>query len=175
MTMGQIKKYTIIQNQIPVGLPNIIQQLRIQKNFITDQDILKKSMEQETMKNKRDMINKSKNVTDAISYATCTTAMDWEARAILSSTSSGHTARMVSKFRPDCTIIATTSHESVRRQLSLTWGVLPVIREKSTNTDQVIVNSIEAAKAANYVSENDVVVITAGGNGTTNLIKVETV
>ena len=115
------------------------------------------------------------NVTDAISYATCTTAMDLEARAILSSTSSGHTARMVSKFRPDCTIIATTSHESVRRQLSLTWGVLPVIREKSTNTDQVIVNSIEAAKAANYVSENDVVVITAGGNGTTNLIKVETV
>ena len=130
---------------------------------------------EETMKNKRDMINKSKNVTDAISYATCTTAMDLEARAILSSTSSGHTARMVSKFRPDCTIIATTSHESVRRQLSLTWGVLPVIREKSTNTDQVIVNSIEAAKAANYVSENDVVVITAGGNGTTNLIKVETV
>ena len=130
---------------------------------------------EETMKNKRDMINKSKNVTDAISYATCTTAMDLEARAILSSTSSGHTARMVSKFRPDCTIIATTSNESVRRQLSLTWGVLPVIREKSTNTDQVIVNSIEAAKAANYVSENDVVVITAGGNGTTNLIKVETV
>ena len=130
---------------------------------------------EETMKNKRDMINKSKNVTDAISYATCTTAMDLGARAILSSTSSGHTARMVSKFRPDCPIVATTSHESVRRQLSLTWGVLPVIREKSTNIDQVIVNSIEAAKAANYVSENDVVVITAGGNGTTNLIKVETV
>ena len=130
---------------------------------------------EETMRNKRDKINKSKNVTDAISYATCTTAMDLEARAILSSTSSGHTARMVSKFRPGCTIIATTSNESVRRQLSLTWGVLPVIREKSTNTDQVIVNSIEAAKKANYVSENDVVVITAGGNGTTNLIKVETV
>ena len=130
---------------------------------------------EETMRNKRDKINKSKNVTDAISYATCTTAMDLEARAILSSTASGHTARMVSKFRPDCPIVATTSHESVRRQLSLTWGVLPVIREKSTNTDQVIVNSIEAAKKANYVSENDVVVITAGGNGTTNLIKVETV
>ena len=130
---------------------------------------------EETMRNKRDKINKSKNVTDAISYATCTTAMDLEARAILSSTASGHTARMVSKFRPDCPIVATTSHESVRRQLSLTWGVLPVMREKSTNTDQVIINSIEAAKAANYVNENDVVVITAGGSETTNLIKVETV
>ena len=71
---------------------------------------------EETMRNRRDKINKSKNVTDAISYATCTTAMDLEAKAILSSTASGHTARMVSKFRPDCPIVATTSNESVRRQ-----------------------------------------------------------
>ena len=130
---------------------------------------------EETMRNRRTKINKSKNVTDAISYATCTTAMDLDARAILSSTASGHTARMVSKFRPDCPIIATTSDESVRRQLSLTWGVLPVMRNKSANTDQVIVNSIEAAKTVEYVNENDIVVITAGGSETTNLIKVETV
>ncbi|MFR2317366.1 pyruvate kinase, partial [Terrisporobacter sp.] len=118
---------------------------------------------EETMRNRRDKINKSKNVTDAISYATCTTAMDLEAKAILSSTASGHTARMVSKFRPDCPIVATTSNESVRRQLALTWGVLPLMREKSANIDQVIVNSIEAAKTSNYVSKDDVVVITAGG------------
>ena len=130
---------------------------------------------EETMRNRRDKINKSKNVTDAISYATCTTAMDLEARAILSSTASGHTARMVSKFRPDCPIVATTSNESVRRQLALTWGVLPLMREKSANIDQVIVNSIEAAKTSNYVSKDDVVVITAGGGENTNLIKVETV
>ena len=130
---------------------------------------------EETMRNRRDKINKSKNVTDAISYATCTTAMDLEAKAILSSTASGHTARMVSKFRPDCPIVATTSNESVRRQLALTWGVLPLMREKSANIDQVIVNSIEAAKTAEYVNENDIVVITAGGSETTNLIKVETV
>ena len=130
---------------------------------------------EETMRNRRTKINKSKNVTDAISYATCTTAMDLDAKAILSSTASGHTARMVSKFRPDCPIIATTSDESVRRQLSLTWGVLPVMRNKSANTDQVIGNSIEAAKTAEYVNENDIVVITAGGSETTNLIKVETV
>ena len=130
---------------------------------------------EETMRNRRDKINKSKNVTDAISYATCTTAMDLEAKAILSSTASGHTARMVSKFRPDCPIVATTSNESVRRQLALTWGVLPLMREKSANIDQVIVNSIEAAKTSKYVSKDDVVVITAGGGETTNLIKVETV
>ena len=110
---------------------------------------------EETMRNRRDKINKSKNVTDAISYATCTTAMDLEAKAILSSTASGHTARMVSKFRPDCPIVATTSNESVRRQLALTWGVLPLMREKSANIDQVIVNSIEAAKTSNYVRSEE--------------------
>ena len=123
--------------------------------------------------------NQAKNVTDAISYATCTTAMDLNAKAILSSTSSGHTARMVSKFRPDCPIIATTSDDRVMRQLSLTWGVLPVKRVKSTTTDEVIANSIEGAKASNYIKEDDLVVITAGVpvgmSGTTNLIKVETV
>ena len=124
----------------------------------------------------RNKANKAGNTTDAISYATCTTAMDLNAKAILSSTSSGHTARMVSKFRPDCPIVATTSHETVLRQLSLIWGVLPVMRAKSENTDQVIENSIEAAKAANYVNTEDLVVITAGRvSGTTNLIKVETV
>ncbi len=130
---------------------------------------------EETMQEMKRQKNKSKNVTDAISYATCTTAASLEASAILSSTASGHTARMVSKFRPECPIVATTSHNHVMRQLALTWGVLPVIREKSTSTDQVIQNSIQAAKDANYVQENDIVVITAGGSETTNLIKVETV
>ena len=127
----------------------------------------------------RNKMSLASNVTDAISYATCTTAMDLKAKAILSSTSSGHTARMVSKFRPDCPIVATTSDDRVMRQLSLTWGVLPIKREKSTTTDQIISNSIEATKAADYVNSEDLVVVTAGVasgiSGTTNLIKVEIV
>ena len=130
-------------------------------------------------KSLRNKSSQSANVTDAISYATCTTAMDLKAKAILSSTSSGHTARMVSKFRPDCPIIATTNDERVMRQLSLTWGVQPVKRVKSTTTDEVIANSIEGAKASEYIKAEDLVVITAGVpvgmSGTTNLIKVETV
>ena len=137
---------------------------------------------EETVNYDKSLINKSnraKNVTDAISYATCTTAVDLDAKAILSSTSSGHTARMVSKFRPDCPIIATTSNDRVLRQLSLTWGVLPLKRSKSKSTDEVITNSIEAGKAENYLNSEDLVVVTAGVtcgvSGTTNLIKVETV
>ncbi len=128
------------------------------------------------LKNK---VNQAVNVTDAVSYATCTTAMDLKAKAILTSTSSGHTARMVSKFRPDCTIVATTNDERIRRQLSLTWGVLPIIRGECSSTDEVVSKSVESAKNANYVNCEDLVVVTAGSpagvSGTTNLIKVETV
>lgn len=115
-------------------------------------------------------------VTDAISHATCSTAVDLNASAIISSTSSGYTARMVSKFRPKAPIIATTQDERVMRQISLSWGVYPVMCEQAGNTDEVIENSIEAAKNAGYIGNGELVVITAGVpvgvSGTTNLIKV---
>jgi pyruvate kinase len=137
---------------------------------------------EETVDYNKNLRNKelaSTNVTDAISYATCTTAINLDAKAILTSTSSGHTARMVSKFRPSCPIVATTSNERVMRQLSLTWGVLPTLSTDGTNTDEVIANSMNAAKENNFVEENDLVVITAGvpvaTSGTTNLVKVETI
>ena len=121
----------------------------------------------------------NKTVTDAISHATCTTAVDLDASAIITSTSSGHTARMVSKFRPKCPIIATTSDEKVMRQLGLTWGVYTVKALDSKNTDDVIENSIEAAKNSNYINNGELVVITAGVpvgvSGTTNLIKVQVI
>lgn len=119
------------------------------------------------------------NVTDAISHATCTTSVDLKASAIITSTSSGHTARMVSKFRPECPIIAATNDEKVMRRLALTWGVYPIMASEATNTDEVIENSINAAKEASYLQNGELVVITAGVpvgvSGTTNLIKVHVV
>ena len=119
------------------------------------------------------------NVTDAISHATCTTSVDLNASAIITSTSSGHTARMVSKFRPECPIIAATNDEKVMRRLALTWGVYPIMASEATNTDEVIENSINAAKEASYLQNGELVVITAGVpvgvSGTTNLIKVHVV
>ena len=118
-------------------------------------------------------------VTDAISHATCTTAVDLNASAIITSTSSGHTARMVSKFRPKCPIIATTDDEKVMRRLALTWGVYPVKCELADNTDEVIENAIETSKNAGYINNGELVVITAGVpvgiSGTTNLIKVHVI
>ena len=119
------------------------------------------------------------NVTDAISHATCTTAIDLNASAILTSTSSGHTSRMVSKFRPQCPIIATTEDEGVMRRLALVWGVYPVKTSHVGNTDDLFTTSIASAKEKKYLENGDLVVITAGVpsgiSGTTNLIKVHTI
>ena len=105
---------------------------------------------------------KGSTVTDAISYATCTTAVELNASAIVSSTSSGYTARMVSKFRPKTPIIAATDSDRTRRQLALSWGVYSVHSSKAENTDEVIEYSINAAKESEYINQGELVVVTAG-------------
>ena len=117
--------------------------------------------------------------TNAIGKATCNTAQDLKAEAIVTATSSGHTSRAISKFRPKAPIIAVTTTEEVRRKLALEWGVYPVLTSESFTTDEVLENSVEAAIKAGYVKEGDLIVITAGIpvglSGSTNLIKVHTV
>ena len=93
--------------------------------------------------------NKEMTVTNAISHATCTTAVELKASAIVTCTSSGSTAKMVSRFRPSCPIIATTPNEDVMRRLALTWGVYPVKTNSASNTDEMIANAINVSKEAN--------------------------
>ena len=124
----------------------------------------------------KNSFTREKSVTDAISYSTCSTAVALDASAIVTATSSGHTARMVSKFRPQAPIVAATISEIAMRQLSLSWGVYPVKAELGSNTDDVIDYSIKSAKKLGYLNDGELVVITAGVpagiSGTTNLIKV---
>lgn len=118
-------------------------------------------------------------VTEAISHATVTTAGDLGAAAILSATQSGFTARMVSKYRPACPVIAVTPDEGVARKLELVWGVKPVIKEDTPDTDELIERAVEGAVESGLVKNGDLVVITAGVpvgvKGTTNLLKVQLV
>ncbi|MEC0211135.1 pyruvate kinase [Paenibacillus ehimensis] len=115
-------------------------------------------------------------VTEAISQAVANSALDLNAKAILTSTESGYTARMVSKYRPKAPIIAVTPNDRVLRRLSLVWGVIPVKGETCTSTDQLFEHAVDASVKAGLVSLGDLVVITAGvpvgRSGTTNLIKV---
>ncbi len=119
------------------------------------------------------------NVTSAISYATCTTAHDLGARAIITVTKSGRTARMISKFRPIAPIIGCTTSPSVYRQMSLVWGVTPLLINEENETDQIFKHAVEVAEHAQLVESGDLVVITSGVpvgvSGTTNMIKVEVV
>lgn len=129
-----------------------------------------------TLRGKRFLGNLT--VTDAISYATCATAMDLGASAIITATKSGHTARMVAKYRPQAPIIATTPALEVVRKLTLVWGVQAITINETNGTDAMIKEAIEGALAAGVINPGDLVVVTAGTPGvpgTTNLLRVQAV
>ena len=114
------------------------------------------------------------SINEAITHACCTTAMDLSAGAILTMTRSGHTARMVARFRPGCPIVALTPDERVARQLAIVWGVLPAVAGDAASTDEVFARSVEEAQGLGVLRSGDTAVITAGvplGRvGSTNLI-----
>ncbi|GHV08282.1 pyruvate kinase [Clostridia bacterium] len=119
------------------------------------------------------------NVTNAISHATCTTAHDLGAAAIVTITTSGSTALMVSRFRPACPIIAVTPSEQTYRHLRMSWGVFPIMGSMQENSDELFTHAVQKAEETGIVHKGDVVVITGGTPlgiaGTTNTLKVELV
>ena len=123
--------------------------------------------------------NGEKDDTDAIAEAVATIAHDRKAKAIICSTSSGATARTLSKFKPRCPILAATSNPRAEREMAVSWGVCPLTTGYPADTDEMIENAVNAAVAAGHVHAGDLVVITAGTPvgvpGSTNLIKVHKV
>ena len=124
-------------------------------------------------------IDREITTTNAISKSTCTIASQLNAKAIITCTASGNTAKAVSKFRPRTNIIACTIDEKVARRLSVSWGVYPIIVEKAHETDELIERAIVGSLKENYVQEGDLTVLTAGiplgVSGTSNLIKVHVI
>ena len=119
------------------------------------------------------------SITDAISHATCTTAMDLNAAAIVAFAQSGHTAKMISRFRPACNIIAITPVKKVWRQLALSWGVTPFLIDEVFTADALFEIGEKKALESGYVHNGDLIVITGGVpigvSGTTNTMKVNVV
>ena len=117
-------------------------------------------------------------ITNAISHATVTTAHDLGAKAIITVTKSGSTARMISKHRPQSMIIGCTTNDTVCRQMSMSWGVVPLMCDEKRNTDELFSHAVDVARKNGLVEKGDTVVITAGIplgiSGTTNMLKVET-
>ena len=116
------------------------------------------------------------DVTTAISHATCTTAMDLKATAIITVTISGFTAGMISRYKPSCPIIACSVSPKICRQLSLSWGVIPVWIARESTTDDLFDVAVSTAEKAGYIKKGDQVVLTAGVplgvSGKTNMLRV---
>jgi len=119
------------------------------------------------------------SITNAISHATVTTSHDLRAAAILTVSLSGNTAQNVTKYRPTCPIIACTPDAVVQRQLKLNWGIVPLLTEQETETNELFNHALDAAMEAGHLEKGELVVLTAGvpvgHSGTTNLLKVHVV
>ena len=118
-----------------------------------------------------------RNAVDAISHATCSMAIDVDAKAIVACSLSGMTARMVSRFRSPVDIIGLTTDETTWRRLALSWGVIPAMCEKFTSTDVLFYTAKKIAAVTVPCKKGDKIVITGGDtsgrSGNTNLIKIE--
>ena len=119
------------------------------------------------------------SVSDATAHAACLTAKDVNAAAIVTVSESGTTARLLSKYRPQQPIIACVMKEQVQRQLSLSWGITPLMMSLAHSTDELIEMSTSLAKENGYLHNGELAVVTAGVpvgvSGTTNMIKIHMV
>ena len=123
-----------------------------------------------------EVLDNREDVTTAISHACCATAMDLKASAIITVTMSGFTANKISRYQPECMVIGCTVDESVYRQLSLLFGVMPLLIQKEDDTEKLFDAAINASLEAGLIHHGDRVVLTAGVPlgvaGNTNMIRV---
>ncbi|GFZ31176.1 pyruvate kinase [Clostridium zeae] len=114
---------------------------------------------------------------DAISYSAAKTALKFPTKAIVAATQSGATARLLSKYRPSCPIVAITPNDSVRRHLSLNFGVIPKICREFSTTDEIINEAKNAAIEVGIATTGENIIVAAGmptaHTGGTNMLKIE--
>lgn len=141
------------------------------------------SRAESALNHKEILANRSKetehNLTDAICQSVAHTVINLDIDAIITPTESGHTARMVSKYRPESPIVAVTSQPKVMKQLLLVWGVNPILGKQARTTDEMLELSVNEALHSGLVKHGNKIVITAGvpvgGAGTTNIMKIHVV
>ncbi len=118
------------------------------------------------------------NITNAISMAACATAAELKTAAITTVTKSGFTARMISRYRPACPLIASTSDETVWRQMNLIWGCKPMLYTGELPRGGVF-TALEIAVKSGLLKNGDTVVsalgMPLGFSGATNTLRVDIV
>ena len=120
-----------------------------------------------------------RNRVDAISHAACTMAIDLKAKAIVVTSLSGITVRMVSRFRAPITILGLATGKRVWYKLAMSWGVMPLLTEHFPNMEVLNYYALHAARDALRLQPGDTVVMTGGNtsgeSGNTNVIRIETI
>ena len=118
-------------------------------------------------------------IEEAASRASNDMACSLEARAIITLTESGQTARLVAGYRPETPILAFTRHKSTQRRLHLSWGVHPFLLAEFSDLDDMMARAKQSAERDGWISTDDIVVFTAGiplhKPGNTNLIRADRV
>jgi len=121
--------------------------------------------------------NPANVVTQAIGQASVSMAANLKAAGIISLTESGFTSRLISKYRPDCPILAVTSSKRVARKLSMNWGVIPALYQGNPEDEERIEFAIAEIRQMVNAGSGDILVITAGHqqrSGGTDLIRIIT-
>ena len=107
------------------------------------------------------------------------TAKNLGIETIVAPTSSGHTALMISKYRPNAHIVAATFDEETQRSLAVAWGVIPYVIDRPTSTDEMMDSATALVQEKGFAKEGDLILITAGvpvgEAGTTNLMKIQAI
>ncbi|GEL13093.1 pyruvate kinase [Lapidilactobacillus concavus] len=142
-------------------------------NIRTEQELQKRN----TLALQRFEEYKGSNTTESIGESVVRTAEELHVNAIVVATSSGYSARMISKYRPNANILAVTFDEKTQRSLTITWGVTPVLAAKPESTDEMFEIAAQKAQDLGFAKEGDLILIVAGvpvgESGTTNLMKVQ--
>lgn len=121
------------------------------------------------------------NISNTVSYSTVAAADTLGAKAIVTPTMSGFTARLVSKYKPSSLVVATTPDEKIQRRMQILWGVRPLKAERKDSTDSIIETAVNTVKESGLVENGDTVVLTAGlpaanvaanERGITNMMRV---
>jgi len=119
--------------------------------------------------------NQDLRITDTMTDAAWRVAREVDASAIVCLTRTGFTVRAVARYRPRTPILGFTPDERVRRQLSISWGAMPMPLSGFADTEEMVREALETARAEGHVRNGDVVVVLAGvgrGSRTTDVLRV---
>jgi pyruvate kinase len=101
-------------------------------------------------------------ITDAVTAAAWRAALELEAAAIICWSGSGHTVRAMSRFRPPAALLALSPDPRTVRQLSLSWGAIPIEVADASNEQEATERGLAIARDAGYVQSGDTVVVVSG-------------